>query len=281
MKRIVAGRPSPRCGPVKTSPLGMLRRPLELIQVRPSTRSAGRCPRPRSGSRAPRVSRSISRAWNARQLAPGGHRVGAVEEQRARRRTPRSSSSLMPACWASAGVGQSVPHQRLRQPQPPGSARGRGRRGRSVAGSTSASAACCRARRCAGTRRPARTSARSEGRERVELRVGRERVEVLVRRRAARSRSSGHASRSRIARGARGSAARRAGGDARAPDAPRLDLEAPVAEQRRRTPVGTSITAPGAPGSARRRARAACRGSNRALVGDGHPVARRAAPSGA
>ena len=55
------------CGPVKTSPLGMLRLPSELTQVRPSTFER------QVGARAPRCG-SRSRARGARSAAPGSSR---------------------------------------------------------------------------------------------------------------------------------------------------------------------------------------------------------------
>ena len=79
------------------------------------------------------------------QLAPGGDRVRTVEEQRARRRTPRSRRRSSRASWASAGVGHSVPHQRLPQPRLAGSARARGRHARSRAGSIPGQRRACSA----------------------------------------------------------------------------------------------------------------------------------------
>ena len=71
------------CGPVKTSPLGMLRLPSELTHVRPATPSVRSVPSAsRRSSRASRR-RAISRSWKARRPPHGRHRVGLVEEQRA------------------------------------------------------------------------------------------------------------------------------------------------------------------------------------------------------
>ena len=105
------------CGPVKTSPLGMLRRPSELIQVRPATFSR------RS---VPAVSMWISRAWrepldhpawrarSARHAAPGRAGRGTARARRSRRNHARD----IPACCASAGVGQIVSAQRCRDRAP-------------------------------------------------------------------------------------------------------------------------------------------------------------------
>ena len=53
-------------GPVKTSPLGMLRRPSELTQVRPPTSSRRSVPGAWMRSSRALRNESISRAWNAR-----------------------------------------------------------------------------------------------------------------------------------------------------------------------------------------------------------------------
>ncbi len=93
------------CGPVKTSPDGMLRLPSELTQVRPSTcRASARCPAPRCGSPGVRQRLDQPRLAVA-QRAPGGDRVRLVEEQRAldqrRRRRPCPSP---PAARARASA---------------------------------------------------------------------------------------------------------------------------------------------------------------------------------
>ena len=80
-----AMRPSAEssCGPVKTSPEGMLRFPSEFTHVRPSTRrrrsvpSASMC-----SSRAP-ARRSISAAWRARSSVQAADGIVLVEERRA------------------------------------------------------------------------------------------------------------------------------------------------------------------------------------------------------
>ena len=71
------------CGPVKTSPLGMLRLPSELTHVRPATLSVRSVPSAsRRSSRASRR-RPISALLEGAQAAPRRDRVGLVEEQRA------------------------------------------------------------------------------------------------------------------------------------------------------------------------------------------------------
>ena len=82
MKRITPSA-DVSCGPVKTSPEGMLRLPSELTHVRPSTFSRRSVPgasmwisrRRREPLDQPRLERA--------QLAPRGDRVVAVQEQRA------------------------------------------------------------------------------------------------------------------------------------------------------------------------------------------------------
>ena len=103
----------PRRGPVKTSPDGMLRRPSELIQVRPATESVEVGPaRPRSASPRRLAMRSISPACDVAQLA-ARRRPGRRGRGTARARTNAAKSAIaMPACCASAGVGHSVTHQR-------------------------------------------------------------------------------------------------------------------------------------------------------------------------
>ena len=71
------------CGPVKTSPEGMLRLPSELTHVRPSTRSVRSVPsasmRSSRGGREPLDQPRL----RVVQLAPRGDRIVAVEEERA------------------------------------------------------------------------------------------------------------------------------------------------------------------------------------------------------
>ena len=74
--------PSPRAGPVNTSPLGMLCFPSELIHVRPSTRRRRSVPSASIRISRASASRSTSPCWRVAQLAPGADRVGTVEEQR-------------------------------------------------------------------------------------------------------------------------------------------------------------------------------------------------------
>ena len=133
-----AARRCARAGPVKTSPLGMLRLPSELTHVRPATLSVRSVP-----SASMRSSRGVAQAGDqalleGAQPAPGGDRIGLVEEQRAahegrevverhprlRRRAPRSATASSTSASSSS---------------PRGSGAARGRSARSASGSTPAS----------------------------------------------------------------------------------------------------------------------------------------------
>ena len=78
-----ADRAVGRCssGPVNTSPLGMLRLPSELIQVRPSTLEADVGPLGLDPDPAAALRRSTSRAWRALSSRHAADRVGAVQKQ--------------------------------------------------------------------------------------------------------------------------------------------------------------------------------------------------------
>ena len=268
VKRIVPLADS-SSGPVKTSPLGMLRRPSELIQVRPPTR------RRRS---VPSASIRISRAGRAaRRAAPGASlssrhacdRVGTVEEQGPvderrvvvvahprllgeRRRRPDRAA---PARGAAAPPGPA--------PRAGGAGDERPDRCRSARG-------CSRAPGSHAAHRPRRLDQLERG-ERVELLVPRMAVEVRRPPRGAR-RSGGHAPRS--------SSARWKARDERLRPAvvvdtricwPARHLEAPVGDQRgERVGVDHGASSSG-------KCSAACSRSdsrtNAPLVGGRHPVA--------
>jgi hypothetical protein len=126
------------CGPVKTSPDGMLRLPSEFTHVRPSTVSRRFVPSAwmwisRLGAR-----RSISPAWKARSSP---HAAAGSSRSRNSARVTKSSNSRvpMPACCAAAAVGHSVIDQRRPSMTSRSGARERAARDRR-AGSTPASA---------------------------------------------------------------------------------------------------------------------------------------------
>ena len=99
-------------GPVKTSPLGMLRLPSELTHVRPATPSVRSVPSAsRRSSRAP-LRRAMRRSWKARR-PPHACTGSGWSRNSAPRTKAAKSSSAMPACPASASVGHSVEHQRF------------------------------------------------------------------------------------------------------------------------------------------------------------------------
>ena len=92
-------------GPVKTSPLGMLRRPSELTQVRPPTRSVRSVPSASMRSSSAALSRSTSAAWRA--LSSCQAAIGSGRSRNVARATKAANSAVpMRACWAAAGVGQ-------------------------------------------------------------------------------------------------------------------------------------------------------------------------------
>ena len=99
------------CGPVKTSPEGMLRLPSELTQVRPSTESVRSVPSASMRSSRAGARRSISRAWKWRSSLHAA--VASPRSRNSARRTNAANSVVpMPACCAPAAVGHSVTHQR-------------------------------------------------------------------------------------------------------------------------------------------------------------------------
>ncbi len=100
------------CGPVKTSPLGMLRWPSELTQMRPLTFSVRSVPSASMRSSCASRSRAISDSWNSAR--PYQARTGSGWSRNIARRTNAAKScSSIPAAAAPAGVGQSVEHQRF------------------------------------------------------------------------------------------------------------------------------------------------------------------------
>ena len=202
-------------GPVKISPLGMLRVPSELTHRRPLTDSRRSVPgASMRSSRAP-ATRSIScpgsRAARARRATGSGW-----SRNIARRTNAANCSSAIPACRAPAGVGQSVEHQRF-SASPRAAAR-RARATRAIsAGSTSASS-----RSSCGAWMPSSASsflarARLEVVELVELGVARVAVEArrLAGQLDARTSATPRARGSRAA--ARAAAAARASSSARRP----------------------------------------------------------------
>ena len=99
-------------GPLKISPLGMLRRPSLFIQLRPFTLSFRSVPSASIlNSRTP-SSRSISSAWKAPSSPHAAGGSGRSRKVAPRTKAANSSSSI-PASSAPAGVGQSVEHQRF------------------------------------------------------------------------------------------------------------------------------------------------------------------------
>ena len=116
----------------------------------------------------------------------------------------------MPACWASAGVGQSVPHQRLAA-GPPGSARGRGRRAAIMRRVDAGERTGVRGRvDPAGRRRRARSRPGRAAAKPSRRCVGRVAVEVLGEPGGLDAQTAAARRRARAARDAgRGSAARR------------------------------------------------------------------------
>ena len=102
------------CGPVKTSPEGMLRRPSELIQVRPETSRVRSVPGAWRRISRTVESRSTRRAWRSESAcqAATGSRPPGRSRNSARSTRPAKAAVPIPACWASAGVGHTVTHQR-------------------------------------------------------------------------------------------------------------------------------------------------------------------------
>ena len=166
VKRI---RPSAEssCGPVKTSPDGMLRLPSELTHVRPPTRSRRSVPSASIRSSSAPLSRSISRACRSRSSPHAASGSVAVEEQRAldeRAELGRAHARLLgrggrrperaaPAACASA---------------PRGSAPAPARRGPGAPGRRPRAPSCCpapgsRARRRCPPPRPARRARTRRG----------------------------------------------------------------------------------------------------------------------
>ena len=251
---------NPRAGPVNTSPLGMLRRPSELIQVRPSTRRRRSVPSAlirtsRAGRR-----RSTRRCWRGAQLPPGGDRIGAVEEQR-----PCDERRVLafahPGLLGERGRRPQRAAPATRRASPPGSRRERAADpGDAGSGRPRRARACSRARRSRPRVAPLRLG-QLERREAVELALARVRDRSP---RSARRRRAAAAATRRARSTARCSAsASGAASVVRARPAtcwPGCTLQAPVAQQRReRVRVGRDLTVPRARGSARPRARAARR----------------------
>ena len=205
-------------GPVKTSPEGMLRLPSELTQVRPATDSVRSVPSASMrSSRAP-ASRSISRAWQRAQLAPGGDRVVAVEEQRALDERREIAPSHIPACWAPAARRPQRPAPAARQRSSRTGARARAARA-IRAGSTPASARVLAGAWIAQQRVGARASASSAGGKPSRW-TSRAAARTPRLRRAA-PRAAAATPRARAAPpGARAAAAPRAWSSARAPAGP-------------------------------------------------------------
>ena len=167
-------------GPVKTSPLGMLRLPSELTQVRPSTleRQVG-ARRPRCAARARRAGARSARSWKARsspQAATGsGWSRNSARAHEGREVVQRSS----PPAAARAAVGHSVEHQRCFSVASRIGRRARATRAIRVGVDAGQRA---RVRRAPGCRASASTSLASAQREVGEV------VEVARRARARRSR---------------------------------------------------------------------------------------------
>ena len=126
------------CGPVKTSPDGMLRLPSELTHTRSATSSRRSVPSPRMWISRAGASRAISPAWNARSSPHAA--TGSSRSRNSARSTKSSSSRVpIPACCAAAAVGHSVIAQRLASRSSRSGACARAARA-SRAGSTEASA---------------------------------------------------------------------------------------------------------------------------------------------
>ncbi len=260
-------------GPVNTSPLGMFRRPSELIHVRPSTLSRRSVPSASIRTSRDPVSR-VDDALLARRTArarrrPGRAGRGTARASRTRRSRRRSSA---PAARAPASATACRTSAAAAAPAAPAPAPARP--GRRAPGSIPASAcvlagasirshasALCTSVSSSGGYPSSCSSRRVGGRSRRRTPGGE-------------SRSSGHAPRSSNAR-----CIARTGSSASVVETtstcwPRLDLEAPVAQQRgERVGIGLALTAPAAPGSARRRARAARRARTARSARRRHPVA--------
>ena len=144
----------PRPGPVKISPEGMLRRPSELIQVRPATESVRSVPSPSIRTSETPVMNSTSPACRRPSVLPGRDRVVAVEEHRrgdvslvVGQRHPGvggvgggrdTGSGPIASCWPARGAGP-----------------GPGRRSPAASGRPRASTGCrSRPRSGSGRRRP-------------------------------------------------------------------------------------------------------------------------------
>ena len=99
------------CGPVKTSPEGMLRLPSEFTHVRPATLSVRSVPGASIRISEAGASRSISPAWNVRSSPHAA--TGSSRSRNSARVTKSVNSAVpIPACWAAAGVGHNVIDQR-------------------------------------------------------------------------------------------------------------------------------------------------------------------------
>ena len=97
MKRITPSAEC-SCGPVKTSPEGMLRLPSELTHTRSETSSRRSVPSPRMWISRAGASRSISPAWNARsspQAATGSSRSRNSARVDERLELPRAHPGLL------------------------------------------------------------------------------------------------------------------------------------------------------------------------------------------
>ena len=147
MKRIAPVRATSRAGPVKTSPLGMLRWPSEFTQVRPLTLSVRSVP-----SASMRSSRGAAQALDQRVLegaqARATRATGSGWSRNIARAHERGEVVQRP-CPAGGRAGRRRPQRRApallqRRARAPGAARGRrarsapGRRRRARAGRTGA-----------------------------------------------------------------------------------------------------------------------------------------------
>ena len=249
VKRIVPLAES-SSGPVKTSPLGMLRRPSELIHVRPSTRRRRSVP-----SASIRISRATASRSTSRRLALRSARATPPPDRAGRgtapaRRTPRSRL----AHARLLGERRRRPHRPAPAPRQPGLLdRARGRAAARVIqrGSTPASARVLAGALIVRNASTACASVSSSGANPSSCRVAGVAVEALgqPRRREPQQRPRAALEHRAVQRASSAAAAA-----ARCGDQDLLARARPPGTSRtaaRRTRRGSGLTAPPARGSAR------------------------------
>ena len=208
MKRITPSAEC-SCGPVKTSPDGMLRLPSELIHVRPSTSSVRSVPSAsmwisRAGAR-----RSIRPAWNARS-SPHAATGSSRSRNSARADEVLELARAHPGLLGGGGGRPQRDRPALGERAARAAARGRARRAPSGPGRRRPARSRSRWPGCAARRRCSRASASSRGRHAVQVRVARRRsrsprpapaadVAAAARPRARGSRAAGRAAAARPA----------------------------------------------------------------------------------